>query len=332
MNRFSRSFNRRAAAVFVLTFTLQIAPEITCGQENYNPLQTAGKADVKDDQFTYDGRKVPLRFYLPDSVDPSPVLLLSHGLGGTRESCTYLGQHWAGRGYVVVAMQHAGSDFEVFQNAPRSKRMQVLKGAATAANATARYRDVKATIDFLEQQSKSGGKYAGRFDLSKIGMSGHSFGAVTTQAVSGQNYAFRGQMNTDSRIDAACAFSPSPPTVGSNADPFAKVSIPWMLMTGTKDGSPTGRPVDPDSRREVYKGLPSSGHFYELVLYDAEHLAFGDSRRLNTNRNANHHKAIKALSTAFWDAYLKKDAAAREWLDNSGAKSVLEPKDAWQRK
>ena len=35
------------------------------------------------------------------------MILLSHGLGGSREVGTYLGEHWAARGFVVVAMQHA---------------------------------------------------------------------------------------------------------------------------------------------------------------------------------------------------------------------------------
>lgn len=332
MNPLLQQFQRLAAISVAFAFAILISADIATGQEAYDPLQTATKFEVQDDQFTYDGRKVPLRFYLPESSDAVPVVLLSHGLGGTRAGGTYLGEHWASRGYAVVAMQHAGSDIEIIKNAPRGKRMDVVKEAASAANAKARYDDVKATINYLEQQSKADGKYAGRLDLSKIGMSGHSFGAVTTQAVSGQNYSAMGQMHTDSRIDAALALSPSPPTVGKNAGPFAKVAIPWMLMTGTKDESPIGRNGDAASRREVFKGLPKSGHFYELVLHDAVHAAFGDSRRRNTDRNPNHHQAIKALATAFWDAYLKKDEAAREWLDSPKAKSVLEPKDIWQRK
>jgi hypothetical protein len=49
-------------------------------------------------------------------------------------------------------------------------------------------------------------------------------------------------------------------------------------------------------------------------------------------RNPNHHRAILALSTAFWDAHLRGDAAARAWLDGDGPASVLEAGDRWQRK
>ena len=42
-------------------------------------------------------------------------------------------------------------------------------------------------------------------------MSGHSFGAVTTEAVSGEALPAGGQRFTDARITAAIAFSPSSP-------------------------------------------------------------------------------------------------------------------------
>lgn len=300
---------------------------------SYDPSMTTETVFVKDDQFSYDSREVPLRIYLPESTSAAPVLLFSHGLGGSREAGTYLGNHWAGRGYVVVSMQHAGSDIDVIRNSPRLQRFRTLKDAANGANALARYKDVKATIDYLEKQNGVEGKYAGRLDMEKIGMSGHSFGAVTTQAVSGQNYKFKGQMHTDKRIDAAIALSPSIPGYGHDENTFAKVSIPWMLMTGTKDNSPIGRNADPTSRQKVFEGLPASGHFYELVLHDALHSAFADPRTgTESGRNPNHHKAIKALSTAFWDVYLRGDETAQEWLNHVGAKSVLETKDRWQHK
>ncbi|NLC82242.1 MAG: dienelactone hydrolase, partial [Lentisphaerae bacterium] len=46
----------------------------------------------------------------------------------------------------------------------------------------------------------------------------------------------------------------------------------------------------------------------------------------------NHHRAILALSTAFWDTHLRGDDAARAWLTGDGPRSVLEKNDRWQRK
>ena len=64
-------------------------------------------------------RDIPVRVYLPVEKTPSPVVLFSHGLGGSREGNAYLGNHWAARGYVAVFIQHHGSDTSVWQDKPK---------------------------------------------------------------------------------------------------------------------------------------------------------------------------------------------------------------------
>ena len=99
-----------------------------------------------------------------------------------------------------------------------------------------RVKDIPAVLDQLDKWNKMGDHaLAGRLDLSKVGMSGHSFGAVTTQAVSGQTTRWGKELFTDSRISAALIMSPSSPELGTPESAFGKVTLPWMLMTGTKD-------------------------------------------------------------------------------------------------
>lgn len=278
-------------------------------------------------------RELPLRLYLPATSAPAPVVIFSHGLGGSSEGNAYLGQHWVGRGYVVIYLQHPGSDASVWRDQPQASRMSSLRQAASAKNFILRVKDVSALIDQLEHWNRDGSHpLAGRLDLARIGMSGHSFGAITTQAVSGQVFMGGRYATTDPRIKAAIAFSPSSPRHGSAEAAFGKVAIPWLLMTGTHDIAAIGK-IDLDSRLAVFPALPPGGK-YEAVLDGAEHSAFGD-RALpgeSGQRNPNHHRAILALSTAFWDAWLQQDAAARAWLDGDGPRSVLETQDRWQRK
>jgi len=103
-------------------------------------------------------------------------------------------------------------------------------------------------------------------------------------------------------------------------------------MTGTKDTSPIGGQTV-ESRQAVFPAL-SVGDKYELVLHNAEHSAFTDRALPGDQepRNPNHHRVILALSTAFWDAFLKEDAAAKEWLNGSGSRFVMQNEDRWQRK
>jgi len=307
------------------------------GQVAYDPLEVpAGVAPEVLDLSVHDQereREIPIRVYLPSGASPAPVVLFSHGLGGSREGSAYLGNHWAGRGYLVVYLQHPGSDTSVWQDVPRWQRLRAMEGAASAENFMLRVWDVAAVLDQLEiWNGADGNTLAGRLDMDKVGMSGHSFGAVTTQAVAGQSYG-RGNLSfTDPRIKAAMAFSPSVPRRGDPDRAFGRVAIPWMLMTGTRDESIISD-ASAESRLLVFPALPPGGK-YELVLDRAEHSAFSDRALPGDTepRNPNHHRAILALSTAFWDAWLRQDGAARSWLDGDGPRSVLEVGDRWQTK
>jgi predicted dienelactone hydrolase len=167
-------------------------------------------------------------------------------------------------------------------------------------------------------------------DLKHIGMSGHSFGAVTTQAVSGESFPATGKQFTDPRISAALAFSPSSPKRGDPKAAFSQVPIPWMLMTGTKDIAPIGD-EDVASRLAVYDNLTGASK-YELILNGAEHSVFTDRALPGDTepRNPNHHRVIQALSTAFWDAYLRNDASALAWLNSNQPRALMEKADRWR--
>ncbi len=316
----------------------------------YDPLAIAGQPTPKGlDLTVHDSvrnRDLPIRVYLPaaasfpgisppvspGAMPPSPVILFGPGLGGARDGYRFLADHWAARGYVVVALQHPGSDDMVWRTAPAGEAMAALKQAANAENYIVRARDVPAVLNQLEAWNRAAGDpLTGRLDLTKVGLAGHSFGALTTEAVSGQSLGGRGAVLTDRRIRAALAMSPSPPRRGDPASAFGSVRIPWMLMTGTEDASPLGD-ESAASRLGVYPYLTRAPK-YQLVLDQAEHSAFSD-RPLPSDRHARdprYHRVILALSTAFWDEYLRGDPAAADWLNGSGPRSVLGPADRWER-
>lgn len=278
-------------------------------------------------------RDIPVRIYLPQAMQAAQVVMFSHGLGGSREGSSYLGKHWAARGYVAVFLQHPGSDTGVWKDESPRRRMQAMREAASAQNFLLRVKDVPAVLNNLDQWNRTEGHVlAERLDLRKVGMSGHSFGAVTTQAVSGQMTERGNASLTDARIAAAVIMSPSSPRRGTPEAAFAKVSLPWMLMTGTRD---TSLIVDTDveSRLAVFTALPTGGK-YQLVLFGAEHSAFTDRALPGDTepRNPKHHRVILALSTAFWDTFLAGSAPAKQWLDGDGPGSVLDEQDKWQRK
>lgn len=327
----------RSAIVGIVLIGLCFASGTLRAEESrgYDPLAVATAIPVVTDITVKDekrSREIPLRVYLPAEPAAAPVVLFSHGLGGSRENNPYLGRHWAQRGYVAVFLQHAGSDSAVWKDAAPGQRMAALREAASLQNFRLRVDDVPAVLDQLAQwHTTPGHDLAGRLDLARVGMSGHSFGANTTQAVSGQKFPI-GQPLTEKRITAAVAMSPSSPRRGSPQDAFGDVAIPWLLLTGTKDDFPIGN-LEISSRFAVFPALPAGGK-YELVLDNAEHSAFGERALPGDKepRNPNHHRVILALTTAFWDAYLRDDAAAKAWLDGDAPRAIMEAADKWQRK
>lgn len=306
----------------------------------YDPLQKLVESVDTIELIVIDqgrNREIPVKVYRPRqtgaaSTSPAPVVLFSHGLGGSREGSPFLGEHWAARGYVAVFLQHPGSDVDVWRGKPLAERRGAMQQAAGLENFRLRTEDVRVVLDQLTSwNTQINHALAKSLQMEAVGMAGHSFGAVTTQAVSGQSFR-QGKLFTDDRIKAAIAMSPSTPKRGNAEDAFSKVSIPWLLMTGTHDTSPIGD-QDVASRLGVFPALPK-GQKFELVLDQAEHSVFTDRKLPGESRprNPNHHKAIVAISTAFWDMALKSDREAQAWLEGEGARGVLEPKDSWQFK
>lgn len=318
-----------AAVLGVLVSAVQAA--------GYDPLAVPEATIQTLELIVHDAardRDIPILVYLPTSTDPAPVVLFSHGLGGNRYGSKFLGEQWARRGYLSVFLQHPGSDDSVWKGKPAAEVMPAMNKAANGKNFLLRVKDVPAVIDQLTAwNSETGQQLHGRLDPEQIGMSGHSFGGVTTQAVSGQSFGRLGPRLTDPRIQAAIVFSPSTPRDRSGPKAaFGSVKVPWMLMTGTEDTSPIGN-ESVESRLSVYPALPP-GDKYEVVLDQAQHSVFTD-RALpgdTHQRNPNHHRVILALSTAFWDAYLRGDEGAKAWLQGDGPRGVMEPADRWERK
>lgn len=297
---------------------------------SYDPLKVAEVTIESKPLSVHDAkrdREIPIRIYLPESQKPAPVVLFSHGLGGSRDNNPYLGNHWAKRGYVVVFIQHPGSDECVWKNLPPAQRMAAMKQAASAASFMERVRDVPSVIDALTTWNEDqGNPLSGRLDLKHIGMSGHSFGAVTTQAMAGQSAAGGRLSFADSRLTAAVMMSPAIPATGDPGDAFSAIKIPCLLMTGTRDSSPI-RDTAPADRLKVFSAIRNAPA-WQVVFDNLVHMDF--SERGGSQDGERYHKAILALTTAFWDAQLNGDKSAMEWLNGTGPTSVLAKEDKWE--
>src|SRR5688572_5387110 len=121
-------------------------------------------------------RDVPVKVYFSSNLAArAPVILFSHGLGGTREAYEYLGRHWAASGFVSVHLQHIGTDDSAWRGQQRP--MESMRRAVSAQGAIDRAGDVKFAIDQLTALNRDDPLFKRKLDLEQIGMAGHSFGA-----------------------------------------------------------------------------------------------------------------------------------------------------------
>ncbi len=302
--------------------------------------QGAGAATV--DEIWIDAtrqREVPVRLRWPDTVrhpGPRPVVLFSHGLGGTREGGTVWGETWADAGFVVVHLQHAGSDFSAVRALTNTFTDQrALRAAASPQQFVARLRDVHFALDELaRRRAAQRDRWAG-VRPSQVGMSGHSFGAHTTLGMAGQRYpGFDGI--SEPRLGSFIAFSPTEPMLGDAKRAFERLTRPLLSITGTRDSDVAGTGATPERRRAVYGSLPPGAKAH-LVLQDADHMTFGGQtdraaeivprEQVTRELQDAHHALVASITTDWWRATLLSDAAARARLS---APSGLREGDLWQ--
>ncbi|GAB3250629.1 alpha/beta hydrolase family protein [Chitinimonas naiadis] len=295
------------------------------------PAGTAGKVDITLDSWHDPARDrdIPVKIYRPEGPGPFPVVLFSHGLGGSREGGRLWGAYWAAHGLLAIHMQHPGSDKAVWENVAGS-RLAALKGAANARQLKARTEDVRFVLDELTRRQVRGDALASAADLRHIGMSGHSFGAVTTQAVAGEHFPLIGTRLSEPRITAFWAFSPS-----ARRDPtesFGDIQRPFFSATGTEDADQLGTGLVPTDRQKPYGGMPA-GDKYLLVLEGRNHMFFsGDHLAATDTVEARQQALLMQASLAFWRMTLLGDKPSRAWLNDMAGQEAAAARATLQNK
>lgn len=278
---------------------------------------TTGRERLLDLVDAARNREVPVMLYLPEQRAPAPVVVFSHGLGGTRDGYRYLGRHWASRGYVSIHLQHRGSDIDVLAEAG-NPMLGAMRAAADHENLLARPRDVSFVLDELARDTE----LSARLDLSRVAVAGHSFGAFTALACGGLNVALPGRdvvRPRDPRVRAVIALS-APATMSGalEAASYASVAVPALHVSGTRDDGPVHR-FTAEERRFSFDCTPGPDQVFVLIE-GAHHFTFGDNERWNGEpvvRDPEHHRLLQRATTAFLDAHLGGDGRARAWLHDA---------------
>ena len=224
------------------------------GEYGVAPKQTWNLYDEQRDRRFY------VDVYRPQRYRPgkTPVVIVSHGLASRPEDYDQIGKAIASYGFLVAMPQHPGSDYIQAQALLDGTSRQVYY----PSDFIDRPQDISYVIDELER--RNAGEFAGRLNLTEVGVGGHSFGGYTVLAVAGatidwdylqqecdinkkvvpntalliqcdvlnlprQDYQFR-----DPRVSAVIAANPVNSAVFGEKG-LSQITIPVIMMGGNYD-------------------------------------------------------------------------------------------------
>jgi predicted dienelactone hydrolase len=252
------------------------------------------------------GKDLPLRIRYPDAPGPFPVIVWSHGAGGSKDNYAILTEHWASHGYVVIQPTHEDSR----QLGGRLRDMRNLNGWQ------GRPRDVSFVIDSLGELAAQQTALAGKLDAARIGVGGHSFGAHTAQLIGGAHSFGRAgeQSFFDARVKSVMLLSGQGPGEMLTETSWRTLARPMLVMSGSRDGpTRTGQPAE--WRRQPYElSPPGDKHLIWIEGLDHGYGGISGVRRLRNPRNDDHVRYTQIATLCFWDTYLKDSAEARSYL------------------
>ncbi|MEL6603306.1 MAG: alpha/beta hydrolase [Cyanobacteria bacterium J06614_10] len=124
-----------------------------------------------------------------------PVIVISHGLASNRTALAYLARHFASHGYGVVVPEHIGTNTNTF-----NRFLNGVESPPSPDEFVLRPQDITAILDALVAKQEVDPSLA-RWDLSSVGILGHSLGGYTALSAGGA------PINQDSLSEACTALS-----------------------------------------------------------------------------------------------------------------------------
>ncbi|MCL4222382.1 MAG: hypothetical protein KJZ65_13540 [Phycisphaerales bacterium] len=262
-----------------------------------------------------------------DHAGAHPLIIFSHGAGGSCDAFVSLSTCLASHGYVVVHPTHSDS-LALEQGKDRRQAVRrVLRQPSeivSRVDLPDRVADVKFLLDAIDTIEERIGQ-EGLVDRQRVGMAGHSAGAMTTQVLGGMEFRI-GRMSggdrlEEPRFDAFALISGQ----GTNRraiteDSWNKVDRPWLVLAGSKDVSAASNET-PESRRHPFEFAPADGTKYLVFIDGATHSSYQGKvpgALLDRDRPANLawiEQTTNLSVLAFFDAYVKGDQEAKAWLD-----------------
>lgn len=292
-----------------------------------------------------------LREASPDiSGGKFPLVVLSHGAGGSRLLLSYLGENLASKGYVVVSIEHTGStkldnnSVETLLNRPLDDRF-AIDTMERMGNTSSSFLSGIVNVDRTAVVGYSMGGY-GVLNLTGVGLN-PSFVKIPGSFGDDRKRTYPNYAKTlDPRIKSVVAISP---WAGSSEEVFDNQSLlgltlPTLFITGTADQTAPFNNV-----KRMFEGTRNADR-YMLVYQNGDHEVGSSIKPWITYTNVYTNSPVRPESpeeqkiawqtwrdymfyyepvwdnahtnninehfvTAFLDLYLKNDTTKQAFLD-----------------
>ena len=181
-----------------------------------------------------------------------PLLIISHGNGGSHLLYRTISTYLAKKGFVVAMLEHYGNN----------RNDNILEN--TIENLQLRPRHIRLTIDAVLTEFM----FCNSIIISKIAVIGHSMGGYAALALAGGiPRTLEGDVvetETDSRVKAIVLMAPG---AGWFKNALHKVVIPILMFTAENDFVTPSWNADivlqsvPDAKQVSHKIIANAGHF-----------------------------------------------------------------------
>jgi hypothetical protein len=253
-----------------------------------------------------------VRVLYPEAPGPFPLVVYSSGMFCLPQMYDLITTHWVSYGYVVITPNHLDS--------PNNTEKFRLDQSDVVL--PSRVREVSFVLDAIEEIGRKAGA-EGRIDTGRIAIGGHSFGAVISMIKTGLylKEEFKGPWGEpyDDRFQAAVLMSGVGHGMREMADnAFDGLRKPLIATGGTKDvGRVNLGNLTPEQWRMQPFLLAPPGDRYSVITEGSNHYMGGLICNPKLGGNEPDMAAVtvvRAMTTVFLDAYVKKDPAAMKYL------------------